>query len=302
MASEASEYLRSLYTEWSERMAANPEMELAALREMTERWHTATAEPEGVTYAEVDAGGVPALWCLPEGCAEDRVVMYFHGGGYVVGSMYATRKLAGHIARAAGTRALVIDYRLSPENPHPAPVEDAAIAYRWLLDEGIQPEHIATTGESAGGHLCTTMVLKLRDDGDPLPAAMMPMSPWYDMELTGDSLDSNASSDALVHRGLVEMMANAFLGDGSAKDPLANPLYADLTGLPPVLIHVSEHEALLDDTRRFAADAEEAGVDVTVETEPEMQHVYPYLAGRAPEADRAVERMGEWVRPKVGLA
>jgi acetyl esterase/lipase len=302
MASEESGYLTSLYSNWSERMAADPEMDLTPLREMFETWHLATAEPEGVTYAEVDAGGVPAMWCVPEDCAEDRVLVYCHGGGYVVGSMHATRKLAGHLAKAAGTRALVVEYRRAPEHPHPAPVEDAVTAYRWLLDEGVRPEHIATTGESAGGNLCTTMALELRDVGDPLPAAIMPISPWTDMELTGDSLDRNASTDTLVQRGLVEVMRNLFLGDSSPTDPLANPLYADLTGLPPMLIHASEHEALLDDTRRLAARAEDAGVDVTVHLEPEMQHAYPYLAGRAPEADRAVERIGEWVRPKLGLA
>jgi acetyl esterase/lipase len=145
------------------------------------------------------------------------------------------------------------------------------------------------------------MVLKLRDDGDPLPAAIMPMAPWYDMELTGESLDRNAPTDSLVNREMVEVMASTFLGDGSPTDPLANVLRADLTGLPPVLIHVSSTEALVDDTRQFAAKAEESGVDVTVESVPDMPHVYPYMAGRHPEADRAVERMGEWVRPKLGL-
>lgn len=301
MASRESQHLRTIFSEWTERMAADPEMDLTSVREMFETGHLATAEPEGVTYAEVDAGGVPALWCTPEDCATDRVVLYCHGGGYMVGSMHLSRKIAGHIAKAAGVRALVFDYRLAPEHPHPAPVEDAATVYRWLLSEGIQPDHIATCGDSAGGGLCTAMVLKLRDDGDPLPAALMPLSPWYDMEMTGESLDSNAPTDALVNRGLVEVMSATFLGDSSPTDPLANPLLADLTGLPPVLIHVSSTEALVDDTRRFAAKAEESGVDVTVEAVPDMQHVYPYMAGRAPEADRAVERMAEWVRPKLGL-
>jgi acetyl esterase/lipase len=301
MAIRDAQHLDTIYGGWTERMAADPEMDLRVVREMFETGHLAAAEPEGVTYAEVDAGGIPALWCIPEDGALDRVLLYCHGGGYMVGSMHLSRKVAGHIAKAAGIRALVIDYRLAPENPHPAPVEDAVTAYRWLISEGIRPDHIATSGDSAGGNLCTAMVLKLRDDGDPLPAAIMPMAPWYDMELTGESLDRNAPTDSLVNREMVEVMASTFLGDGSPTDPLANVLRADLTGLPPVLIHVSSTEALVDDTRQFAAKAEESGVDVTVESVPDMPHVYPYMAGRHPEADRAVERMGEWVRPKLGL-
>lgn len=301
MATRESQYLSTLYAEWSERMAAEPDMQLAPLREMFETWHLATAEPAGVTYAEVDAGGVPALWCTPEGCATDRVLVYVHGGGYVVGSMHAVRKLAGHLATAAGVRALVVEYRRAPEHPHPAPVEDAVTAYRWVLDQGIRPEHIATSGESAGGGLCTAMVLKLREEGDPLPAAIMPISPWYDMELTGESLDGTVPTDALVNRGLVEVMADLFLGGGSPTDPLASPLHADLTGLPPMLIHVGSGEALVDDTRRFAASAEASGVDVTVEVVPDAQHAFAYSAGRERDADRAIERMGAWVRPKLGL-
>lgn len=301
MVSEEARDLESLYRDWSERFEENPDMSLTSMREMMETMHLATAEPEDVTYGEVDADGVPAIWCIPEDCEPDRVVLYFHGGGYVGGSMHSHRKLAGHIAKAAGGRALVIDYRLAPENPHPAPCEDAVTAFRWLIDGGIKSQHIATAGDSAGGGLCTTMVLKLREDGEPLPSAVMPISPWYDMEMKGDSMETNASLDFAVQKERIEEMVKMFLGDGSRTDPLANPLYADLTGFPPVLIHVGGVETLLDDSRRFATRAEEAGVDVTVEIEPEMQHVFPILAGRAPEANQAVERMAEWVRPKLSL-
>lgn len=301
MASPQSEHLKALYSGWAKRMAAQPEMDLDTLRDMFEEWHLATVEPEGVSYAEVDAGGVPAMWCIPEGAAQDRVIIWTHGGGYVVGSMHSHRKVAGHLAKAAGTRALVPDYRRAPENPHPAQVEDAVKVYRWLLGQGIKPEHIATTGDSAGGSLCTSMVLKLRDDGDPLPAAIMPTSPWYDTEGKGETLDSRASVDVLVQRDILLAMAGMFLGPSPANDPYANPLYADPKGLPPMLIHVGDHETLLDDSRRFAKRAREAGVDVTVEEYPEMQHVFQFLAGRAPEADDSIKRMAAWVRPKLGL-
>jgi monoterpene epsilon-lactone hydrolase len=299
MASTQAEALKTLYQSWVERMAANPEMGLPEMRDMFEEWHLATAEPEDVSYAEVDAGGIPALWCTPAASAQDRVIVYTHGGGYVVGSMHTHRKLAGHLARAAGCRALVIDYRRAPEFPHPAPVEDAVTAYRWLLDQGIEPGHIATCGDSAGGGLCTSMVLKARDEGLPVPAGIMPLSPWYDMEGKGASLDGNAAVDVLVQREILMGMAATFLGDGSPSDPLANPLYAELAGLPPVLIQVGGDETLLDDSHRFADRARAAGVDVTVEVYPEMQHVFHFLAGRAPEADEAMAQLGAWARDRL---
>lgn len=296
MASTQAEALKTLYKSWADRMAANPEMDLPELRDLFEEWHLPTAEPAGVTYAEVDAGGVPSMWCIPVGCDDSRVIVFTHGGGYVVGSMHTHRKLAGHLAKAAGCRALVIDYRRAPENPHPAPVEDAVKAYRWLLDQGIQPGHISTCGDSAGGGMCTTMVLKARDEGLPLPAAVMPLSPWYDMEGKGASLDSNSAVDVLVQREILMNMAATFLGEASPSDPLANPLYADLEGLPPVLIQVGGDEGLLDDSHRFAERAKTAGVDVTVEVYPEMQHVFHFLAGRAPEADEAVSKLGAFAK------
>jgi monoterpene epsilon-lactone hydrolase len=301
MASNQSELIKQLYGSWVERMAARPDMDLETLRDMFEEWHLLTAEPEGVCYAEVDAGGVPAMWCIPQGAATDRVLIWTHGGGYVVGSMHSHRKVAAHLAKAAGTRALVIDYRRAPEHPHPAQVEDAVTAYRWLLRQGVRPEHIGTTGDSAGGALCTSMVLKLRDDGEPLPACIMPQSPWYDMEGKGETLDSRSSVDALVQRDILLNMAGMFLGPNPPHDPLANPLYADPKGLPPMLIHVGDFETLLDDSLRFARHAEQAGVDVTLEVHPEMQHVFQFMAGRAPEADASIARMGAWARSKLGL-
>ncbi|MPY93572.1 MAG: alpha/beta hydrolase fold domain-containing protein [Acidimicrobiia bacterium] len=302
MASTQSAYLKDLYASWASRMAAQPEMDLDTLRDLFEEWHLPTVEPTGVSYEEVDAGGVPAMWCIPEGSAADRVLIWCHGGGYVVGSRHTHRKVAGHLARAAGARALVIDYRLAPEHPHPAPNEDAVAVYRWLRSRGVEAGHIATTGDSAGGGLCTSMVLKLRDDGDELPAAVMPLSPWYDMEAKGATLDSRAGTDVLVQREILLGMAGMFLGTGSATDALANPLYADPTGLPPMFVQVGDHETLLDDSNRFVDKARAAGVDVTLEVVPEMQHVFHFLAGRAPEADEAIARLGAWVRPKLGLS
>ena len=269
------------------------------LEELADR----AAEPTDVTYEEVDAGGVPALWCKPIGAADDRVVLYTHGGGFVSNTMHSHRKVAAHLAKAARTRALVIDYRLAPEHPFPAQLEDAVQAYRWLLDQGIAPEHIATAGDSAGGNLATSVVLKLRDEGLPLPAAIVGLSPWYDMECDGPTMQTNAATDALVQQAVVENMSTMFLGEsGSRQDPLANPLHADAHGLPPIFLTAGTHETLQDNAERFADIAKNANVDVTLELEDGMQHVFQFMAGRSQEADASIERIGGWLQQRLGVA
>lgn len=301
MASPQAEAIKELYSGWLAAMAARPDMPLDEMRGLFEHWGDITGEPGGVDYVEVDAGGVGAMWALPHGCAEDRVALCTHGGGYVCGSMYTHRKLFGHIAKAVGCKALVLHYRRAPEFTHPAAVEDAVAAYAWLLEQGYKPEHICTTGDSAGGALSTSVLLGLRSRGLPLPVGAMPMSPWYDPEGTGDSVLGNADKDCLVKPELLRGMASTFLGDASSKDPLANLLQADLAGLPPIYIQTGGDETLLDDSTRFVEKARAAGVEVTLDVFPEMQHVFHFLAGHAPEADDAVRRMAAWIRPRLGL-
>lgn len=302
MASKQANAIKDLYGSWNAAMGANPEMDLEETRELFDQWGDITGEPGGVDYIEETCGGVPCLWAVPKGASEDRVLICTHGGGYVVGSMYTHRKMFGHLAKATGCRALILDYRRAPENPHPAQNEDAVAVYAWLLEQGIKPEHIATTGDSAGGGLCTSMLLAIRDKGMPMAAACMPMSPYYDMEFTGATMETKADVDCLVSREIAQGMAAAFLGGGSPRDPLANPLCAELAGFPPTYIQVGGDETLLDDSLRFETKAREAGVDVTVDVFPEMQHVFQFMAGKAPEADDAIARMANWVRPKIGLA
>lgn len=302
MASKGTEKLNALYRGWVAALRANPEMPLDELRRLFEQWGSITGEPGGVDYIETDAGGVPALWAAPNGAAEDRVLLCAHGGGYVVGSMYTHRKIYAHVAKAAGVRALIVDYRRAPENVHPGPVNDMARSYKWLLDQGVRPDHVALIGDSAGGGLAVTTILRARQEGLPVPAATMPLSPWLDMEASGESFTTNADKDLLVTRDIIEGMAGTFLGEGgNRRDPLANPLYADLHGLPPMYIQTGADETLLDDSRRLADLARRAGVDVTLEIVPEMQHVFQFLAGTAPEGDAAVRRLADWVRPKLGL-
>jgi epsilon-lactone hydrolase len=302
MPSRESDALRAHFQEMSDRMAADPEMDLPSLRYLFEAIHQRAAEAPGVSYEEVDAGGVPAMWCRPEGAVDNAAIFYTHGGGFVCNTMYSHRKLAAHLAKAAGIPALVIDYRLAPEHPFPAQLEDAVTAYRWLLDQGVPAQRIAAAGDSAGGNLATSLVLKLRDDGLPLPGAIVGLSPWYDMEHKGKTIESNAGTDALVQMAVLQNMSMMFLGEhGSPKDPLANPLYADVAGLPPIYLTAGDHETLQDDTERFADKARTAGVQVTVHIEPGQQHVYPYMAGRAPEADSVIANIGAWLKPTLGL-
>ncbi|WP_428425242.1 alpha/beta hydrolase [Pararhizobium sp.] len=302
MSSIQSDALKSLYKSWAASMADNPNMPLDELRRMFEHWADVTAEPGGVDYIEVDAGGVPGLWAVPKGVRQDRVLQCTHGGGYVCGSMYSHRKMYGHFAKTFGCRALILNYRCAPEHPHPAPVDDTTSAYQWLLDQGIRPQHVALTGDSGGGGLALATVLRARERGLPMPSAVIPLSPWLDMEATGETYQSNSDKDALVTRGIVLGMATTFLGEGgNRQDPLANPLLADLRGMPPMYIQVGGDETLLDDSRRLAEKARSEGVEVIFEIEPGMQHVYHFLAGVTPQADAAILRLADWVRPKLGL-
>jgi epsilon-lactone hydrolase len=287
--------VRELYLEWT----AN---RIRGLQSDGEAWGDLTAEPREVDYTETQAAGVPALWAVPMNCAQDRVVLCMHGGGFVGGSIYTHRKLFGHLAKAAGARALVFEYRLAPENVHPAPVEDALTAYRWLLDQGIDSTHVAFAGDSSGGGLALTAQLRARQEGLPLPAAALLISPWVDMQQSGESCRSNWGTEAFFYKELVDGLAVMFLGpDGHATDPLASPLYADLTGLAPMSIQVGGDETLLDDSRGLADRARAAGVEVDLAIFPGQQHTFQMAAGRAGEADEAIRLLAAWVRPKLGL-
>lgn len=303
MPSTESDALRAHYEANGTLLAANPDLDLQLMRALLEEIQRLAAEPPDVSYAEVDAGGRPALWCIPATAEEGRVILYFHGGGFVLQSMHSHRKLAGHLARAAGARVLVLEYRLAPENPFPAQLHDAEAAYAWLLDQGVRPADIALAGDSAGANLAVSTTVKLRDSGTALPAAIVGFSPWFDLECDGPTLDGNAGVDALVQRALVEQMTQLYLGPtGSAIDPLANPLHADLAGLPPIYLCAGGHEALLDNGERFAERARRAGLDITFDVMSGQQHVHVFMAGRAPEADHSVNEAAAWLKPRFGLA
>jgi monoterpene epsilon-lactone hydrolase len=301
MASTQAQVMVDLYKDWTARMAKG-DMDVPQLRTMFETWGDLTTEPSGVEFGETTIGGVKCITAVPKGADQTRVLLCFHGGGYVCGSAGSHRKMFGHIAKAVGAKAVIPEYTRTPDNPHPGILTECVAVYAGLLEQGIKPEHIATTGDSAGGNLSTATLLYADLLGYPMPAASVPLSPWYDMEPTGETMITNAELDAFVQPDAVRFMAGLYLGGKSPKGPLANPLYADLKNLPSTLIQVGEHEALLDDSRRFYEKAKKAGVDIELQTFPEMQHVFQLMAGKAPEADDAIAKIAQWLRPKLGLA
>ena len=255
--------------------------------------------PADVERVSVTANGVPAEWVSTPGVDPQRVVLYLHGGGYVIGSINTHRDLAQRISRAAAARVLLIGYRLAPEHPHPAAVEDATAAYRWLLAQGVSPAKLAIAGDSAGGGLTVATLVALRDAGQPLPAAAVCLSPWVDLEGLGESMTSKADVDPMVQRGPLLRMAAMYLNGQNPRTPLAAPLHADLRGLPPMLIQVGTAETLLDDSTRLAERARAAGVDVTLDPWDDMIHVWQAFAMLLPEGQQAIDGIGTFIRQRT---
>ncbi|WP_287421356.1 alpha/beta hydrolase [Reinekea sp.] len=251
------------------------------------------AEPD-VHSSEVDAGGVAADWVSVDESEDHRVVLYFHGGAYVMGSRNTYRGIAGRIARAARARVLVPEYRLAPEQPFPAAVEDATTCWRWLIAAGYAPQHMAIAGDSAGGGLALATLLALRGGGDPLPACAVGLSPWTDLEGLGPTAVPGVVDDPmLTAEGLRE--SGRLYAAADLRNPLAAPLHGDLKGLPPLLLQVGSREILLSDSTRFAEKAQAAGVQVTLEIEAGLIHVWQMFAD-VPEAQTAIERVGVFIR------
>jgi len=254
---------------------------------------------DDVQCQPVDAGGVPAEWVTAPEAVEERVIYYLHGGGYVMGSIGTHREMSSRLSRAARARVLLLDYRLAPENPFPAAVEDSVAGYHWLLSTGVNPARVVVAGESAGGGLTVATLVALRNAGDPLPAAAISVSPWVDMEALGESMTTKAEADPISSREWILTLAKTYLGDVDPRTPLAAPLYADLGGLPPLLIQVGTSEVLLDDAARLAERARAAGVDVILEPWEDMIHMWHFFP-MLPEGQQAIDRIGEFVREKIG--
>jgi monoterpene epsilon-lactone hydrolase len=253
-----------------------------------------TREPDGIAFAP--APQVDGIWAEPPDARPGAAILYFYGGGYVLGAPISRRKTAGHVAQAAAARALIPRYRLAPEHPFPAAIEDGVAAFQWITANGADPARTVIMGDSAGGGLAVATTLALRDRGLPLPAGVVTISLWGDMTCSGGTMDSRAWTDMSCSRdGLLEL-AGTYLAGADPRHPLASPVFADFTGMPPLLCVVGGDERLIDDSVRAVCAAGQAGSGATLFVSPWMQHVYPIFAGAFPEADAAIRLMGNWIK------
>jgi len=253
--------------------------------------------PDGTTLNRIGVDGVPVEWVNPPQVSSKSVILYLHGGGWILGWYNSYRSLVARIGLAAKSRVLAVDYRLAPENPYPAALEDSLAVYRWLLRDGIESKQIVIAGDSAGGNLTLTTLMALRDAGEPMPAAAVCISPMTDLAATGESFWKNR--DALLTTKLVLSMAGHYIGSQDAHLPMISPHYGNLEGLPPLLIHVGGDEILLSDAERLAAKARGAGVEVDLVIWPKMWHVWHVYAPYLPEAQQAVDEIGSFVRKNI---
>jgi len=255
--------------------------------------------PDDVQVTEVTAGGVPAHWLTAPGAEADQVLLFLHGGGFEFGSVRSDGELAARLGRASGMRVLFLEYRLAPEHPFPAAIDDVLAAWRWLrAGQGLSAASMAVAGDSAGGGLAVALLVALRDAGQALPAAAVLMSPTVDLTSSGASMTERADQDPISTPAMLRQFAADYLAGADPKTPLASPLFADLAGLPPLLIQVGTADLLLSDSERLATAAAQAGADVTLQIGEGLPHVYPLMLG-TPEAAQATEQTGKFLRARV---
>ncbi|OXM49661.1 alpha/beta hydrolase [Amycolatopsis alba] len=280
--------------------AAGSEQSVGEMRENFAQMMNALPVPEGVRVHETSLGGRPALQVGPEVAANSGTLLYLHGGSHVVGSPRTALGLTAGLVVRTGIAAVSLDYRLAPEHPFPADVQDVVSAYRDLLDQGCAPESIAFAGDSAGGGLTITGALAARDAGLPMPAAIVAFSPGVDATRTGESMVTKADADPLLDRAYLDLMSGFYIVDQDRRDPLLSPaVSADLTGLPPMLVQVGTNEMLLDDARRLALRASDAEVDVILDITAKVPHVFQSFTGILDEAGEALDRAALFLRQRV---
>jgi len=289
----AIERIRAVYRSWNRN---------TPVEQMRQDWDKAFGGctlPVSCKY--VSAGGVDAEWIVPADASLDEAILYLHGGGFRIGSVASHRGLIAAVAEACGCRVLAINYRLSPEHRFPAALQDTLTAWRWMLDQGLKAANLAVVGDSAGGNLALAMMWRLREQGEPLPAAAALMSPWTDLAATGASYESRAGADPIHQRAMILALAKNYLGEaGDPRNPLASPLYANLSGLPPLLIQVGDRETVRDDSTVLAERAKAAGVDVELEVWDGMIHVFQMFS-EIPQAQQAVASIGKFLRRRLHI-
>lgn len=268
-------------------------------RAQIEEGAKAMPPPADVVFTEVDVNGVPAEWVDAPGSSDERVILYLHGGAYVICSPRTHRRLTAALSRQAKARVLALDYRLAPENPFPGAVEDAVAGYRFLLDGGIDASRIVIAGDSAGGGLAIATLLSSRDSGLPMPAGAVVISPWTDLELDSESAVSRAALDPMIEPEHLRGQGRQYAGH-DLRNPLASPVHADLTGLPPLYVAVGGREVLLSDATRLVERAKECGVQAELDLDEEMIHVWHLFAGMMPESDEAVARVATFLDARFG--
>ncbi|MBN9190251.1 MAG: alpha/beta hydrolase [Microbacterium sp.] len=294
-ATVPADLLGRIYAEWTVEFTAAPDLSLPVLRWIFEDWQRATAEPEDVTYRTTEVGGVPGILVSPIGADPRQMLLVLHGGGFALGSSASHRKLAGHLAKAAGTHAFVADFRRAPEDPYPAQLDDADAVIDALLADGYRPADITPVGDSAGASIAIATVLRRLRTGAPAPGQVVTISPWLDMENSGETIETNDATDFLIAReGLQGNIDRYLAGGADPTDPLVNPLYADFTGFPRLYITSSAIESLFHDAVRLEERARAAGVDVTFDVVPGEQHVWPLQAGNHGPADDSIRRIADW--------
>lgn len=252
--------------------------------------------PSGMQEEKINLENMKAEWIYSPDYTDGPIILFMHGGGYIMGSILSYRAFAARIARASKGKLLIFEYRLAPENPFPAAVEDALTAYRWLLKQKIDPGQIVFAGDSAGGGLALATLIALRDDKEPLPAAAVCLSPWTDLAITGESVYAKRKQDVMFTPDLIKKGAQLYYNRIDPKTPLVSPLYADLQGLPPLLVHAGSAELLLSDSTRLAEKAKAAGVEVRLELWEDLFHVFQLFAHFIPEGRQAIEKIGEFAQ------
>ena len=297
MAHQPTDPLGRIYAEWTEEFIANPQMSLRLMRWVFEDWQRATAEPEDVTYQSTEIGGVPGILVKPLDADPARMLVVLHGGGFALGSSASHRKMAGHLARACGAHAFVADFRLAPEHPYPAQLDDTTAVFDALLAAGRRAEDITFVGDSAGASIAIATTLRLLTAQRAVPGKVIAISPWLDMTNAGPTIETNNDTDVLITREGLQGNIDRYLSGGAeSTDPLVNPLYADFSGFPRLYINVSDAESLYSDATRLDDRARAAGVDVTLDVAHGHQHVFPLQAGRLAAADDAIAAVASWYR------
>jgi monoterpene epsilon-lactone hydrolase len=272
---------------------------LAQQRANLERQGKFAIMPSKVEVQPVSIAEMYAEWISPFEAKDDRAILYLHGGGYTMGSCNTHRALASRIALAGRTPTLLINYRLAPEFPFPAALEDAIAAYHWLLDRGIAANRLVFAGDSSGGGLAIAAAVALRDQKEHLPAGIVCISPWADLTLSGETISTCSKTDPLISRETSELHASRYVCQQDPKSPLISPVFADLSEFPPMLIQVGEHEILRSDSSRLAENARQVGVDVKLEVWDGMWHVWHAFAGLVPESQRAIGRIGSFIYERM---